>query len=179
LVDLLEFFSSFSQHFFISHIISPTDLLHPPPAPPKPKAYKSTDDQILNAQFLTQIWKFLYETKHAAISLISYRPTLLRSRNNSVDNAARLLARRSSNFGSILGSGNRYFFSPKLPDRHWDALSFLFGGYQGLFLRGKAAGAWSWPLPYKVNYTPPSYTAIPPIRLHGFDRGEFTFSYVL
>lgn len=42
---------------------------------------------------------------------------------------------------------------------------------------GKAAGAWNWPLPYKVNCTR-SYTAIPPIRLYGVERGNFTFSTV-
>jgi len=102
--------------------------------------YKSTDDWILTAQFLTQIRNFLYETKQAAISLIPHSPTLLWSRNNSVDNAARLLARRPSNFGSILGCGNRYFSSPKRPDRPWEALSFLFSGYQRLFPRRKRPG---------------------------------------
>jgi len=124
----------------IFHTIGPSDLLHPSPAPPKSKKYKSKDDRILIAHFLTRIWNFLYETKQAAVSLISYRPTLLRSRNNSVDNAARLLARRPSNFSSILDSGNRHFSSPKHPDRPWDALSFLFSGYQRLFQRLKRPG---------------------------------------
>ena len=135
------------------------------------KKYKSTDDWILTARFLTQIWNFLYETKQAAISLISYSHALLWSRNNSVDNAARLLARRPSNFGSILGSGNRYFSTPKRPYRPWDALSFPFSGYQRLFPQVQRPGP-------EADHSPTMLTIrgaippFPPIRLHGVYMGK-------
>jgi hypothetical protein len=145
------FLTSFTQHLFILHTFGPADLLHPSPAPPKSKTYKSIDDRILIAQFLTQMWNFLYEIKQAAISLISLRPTLSRSRNNSVDIAARLRA-------TSYDSGNRFLSSPKSPDRPWDTLSFLFSGYQGLFPRIKRPGP-------EADHSPPRLTirgAIPP-----------------
>jgi hypothetical protein len=41
---------------------------------------------------------------------------------------------------------SRFLFSPCRPDRLWGPPSLLYNGYRGLFPRGKAAGAWSWPL---------------------------------
>jgi hypothetical protein len=42
--------------------------------------------------------------------------------------------------------GVRIFTSPNRPDRLWGSPNLLPNGYQGLFSRVKAAGAWSWPL---------------------------------
>jgi hypothetical protein len=42
--------------------------------------------------------------------------------------------------------GSRIFSSPRRPDRLWGPPNLLSNGYRGSFTRGKAAGAWSWPL---------------------------------
>jgi hypothetical protein len=42
--------------------------------------------------------------------------------------------------------GSRIFTSPSRPDLLWGPPSLLFNGYWGLFPRGKAGGAWSWPI---------------------------------
>jgi hypothetical protein len=49
-------------------------------------------------------------------------------------------------FGVRVPVGPRFFSFPRRPDRLWGPPSLLSNGYQGQFLRGKAAGAWSWPL---------------------------------
>jgi hypothetical protein len=48
--------------------------------------------------------------------------------------------------GSGPGRGWEFSSSPPRPDRLWDQPSLLSSGYLGLFLWGKAAGTWSWPL---------------------------------
>jgi hypothetical protein len=45
-----------------------------------------------------------------------------------------------NDLGSILGKVKK-FFSSEPPDRFWGPLSFLFSEGQGIFPRGKAAGA--------------------------------------
>jgi hypothetical protein len=47
--------------------------------------------------------------------------------------------------GSSPGRGWKCFSSP---DRLWGPPSLLSNGYQGFFPWGKAAGVWSWPLPF-------------------------------
>jgi len=49
-------------------------------------------------------------------------------------------------WGSIPGWMWEFFSSTPCPDRLWSPPSLLCKGYIGLFLWGKAAGAWSWPL---------------------------------
>jgi hypothetical protein len=41
---------------------------------------------------------------------------------------------------------SRIFSSPRRPERFWGSPSLLANGYRRLFPRGKAAGAWSWPI---------------------------------
>jgi hypothetical protein len=48
--------------------------------------------------------------------------------------------------GSIPGRGSEFFSSPSCPERLWGPPSLPSDGYRGFFARGKAVGAWSWPL---------------------------------
>jgi hypothetical protein len=43
--------------------------------------------------------------------------------------------------------GSRILSPPHRPDRLWGSRNLLSNQYWGLFPRGKAAGAWSWPFP--------------------------------
>jgi hypothetical protein len=48
-------------------------------------------------------------------------------------------------FGVRVLVGAGFLFSPRHPDRFWGPPNLLSNGYRGLFLRGKAAGAWRLP----------------------------------
>jgi hypothetical protein len=50
--------------------------------------------------------------------------------------------------GSFPGRGRDYFSLPPRPNRLWGPSNLLINGYRSSFLRGKAAGAWSWPLTF-------------------------------
>jgi hypothetical protein len=49
---------------------------------------------------------------------------------------------------------------PKRPDRPWGSHSFLFSGYWGSSLGGKATGAWSWPLSTSIAQIKNEWTYI-------------------
>jgi hypothetical protein len=49
-------------------------------------------------------------------------------------------------FGVRVPVGSTIFSSPRRPERLWGPPSLLSNSYRVLFPRGKAAGAWSWPL---------------------------------
>jgi hypothetical protein len=70
--------------------------------------------------------------------------------------------------------------SPRHPDWFWGPPSLLINGYQGLFTRGKAATAWSWPLSLssakiKKDW---AYTWTPPECLYGIHRNKWTWKLI-
>jgi hypothetical protein len=62
------------------------------------------------------------------------------------NNASTLRARWPEDRVPIPGRGRVCFSTQQRPDRLWGPLSLLSNGHRGLFLRGKAAGAWRWTL---------------------------------
>jgi hypothetical protein len=61
------------------------------------------------------------------------------SRGSCFGIMTRLLAGRPRSRNSIPGRGNRFFSSPKLPDRLWGPPSLLFTSYQWLFSWGSSS----------------------------------------
>jgi hypothetical protein len=64
---------------------------------------------------------------------------------------------------------SRIFISPCHPDRFWDPTNILANGHRVLFLRGNAAGTWSWPLTSNCCWGPENMDLYihSPIRLLG------------
>jgi hypothetical protein len=67
----------------------------------------------------------------------------LKMRNSSLGVLIRLWA---IGYGSIPGTSERLFSSPKRPYRHWGPISLLLNEYPGSLPGSTAVWAWKWPL---------------------------------
>jgi hypothetical protein len=72
--------------------------------------------------------------------------TGIRILNGTIYCESRYSDRLQETPGSIPGRGKRFMCTSQHPDRFWDYPSTVSNTYRGSFRRGKAAGAWSWPL---------------------------------
>ena len=79
---------------------------------------------------------------------------------------------------STLVKGKNFFSSPNRPERLWVPLSLHYDGYRGSFSGVKWPG-------HKYDHSPRSsaevknewsYTSAPPIRFHGVEKENFTFT---
>jgi hypothetical protein len=70
---------------------------------------------------------------------------LMQTPPKSGADVARLWAGRQG-FNSQQGQWWDFFLSPQRPERLWGPPSLLSNGHRGSYPRGKATGAWIWPL---------------------------------